>query len=343
MVCCFSVVTQKELWTNYIVRAFTYDIYHTWFYHDIDKRGEPILLVYEENNDFIAFPFIKRKIENSQWVDFTTVYGYSGLLSNLNIGDIPIQMQENFANNLRDFLAAEKVVSVFSRLHPFSNQTLLLNQFNGVRANGKTIYIDLSMPLEAQRKAYHKRLLRQIKQLRNNNYSIKTTENLEEIKHFSKMYQENMDRLSADKSYYFDEEYFTNICASEDINCNLLAIYDGKEMICGAIIGYSNSIIRNHLSATHADYTRYSPSKLLTDEISIIGRKLGLNYFHLGGGLGGKSDSLFEFKSYFSPLVLEDFIWCYIANEEAYDALNLQNNTQNSTNYFPSYRNKVSG
>jgi hypothetical protein len=339
MSCCFSVVTQKDPWTKIIVRAFTYDIYHTWFYHDIDKRGEPLMLVYEENNNFIAFPFIKRKIENSEWIDFTTVYGYSGLLSNLNLDDIPQQMQANFAINLKDFFTSEKVVSVFSRLHPFSNQKLLLQQFDGVMANGKTVYIDLSTPLEAQRKAYHKRLLRQIKQLRNHNYTIKTIQNLEEIKHFSKMYQENMDRLSANKFYYFDEEYFINICFSNEINCKLLAIYDGKEMICGAIIGFSNSIIRNHLSATHVDYTKYSPSKLLTDEISVIGRKLGLNYFHLGGGLGGKQDSLFEFKSYFSPLVLEDYIWCYIANKEAYANLNQQNNSQNLNKYFPSYRN----
>ena len=338
MTCCFSVITEHDVWSKYISKADEYDFYHTWEYHHLDQTGEPILFVYEEHDVFIACPFIKRKIEHTEWFDLTSVYGYSGPFSNQKISTIPNEIQLNFAQNFKDFLSTENYVSVFARLHPFLNQVELLSNLGGLIQNGKTIYIDLSTSLADQRNAYHKRLWRQIKQLKNKNYVIKLSKESHEINRFGKMYQENMDRLSANPAYYFDQKYFYDLCHSNEIDCKLLAIYDESEMICAAIIGVSNSVIRNHLSATHVDYTKESPSKLLTDEISLIGRKINLKYFHLGGGLGGKFDSLFDFKAYFSPLLLDDFIWCYIANEEIYQQLNLQYNPLNLNKKFPSYR-----
>ena len=147
-----------------------------------------------------------------------------------------------------------------------------------------------------------------------------------------------MDRLSASQDYYFNEEYFTKILKTREFNCKLIMIYEGQEAICGAIIGYSKNIIRNHLSATNENYVKDSPSKLLTDEISLIGRNLGMKYFHLGGGVGGRQDSLFNFKSYFSSQYLEDYIWCYVADEEKYESLSKEMNNNSNNGFFPLYR-----
>lgn len=335
----FFVVTDKEQWTNYINKSFEFEFYHSWYYHSIDKRGKPLLFIYEEEDDFIAIPFLKREITNSEWYDLTSVYGYSGPVSNRKMEDIKPEMIRHFEIIFKDFLKENNIISVFSRLHPFFKQNLLLNQLGGIKNNGKTIYIDLSVSLEKQQENYHKRLLRQIRQLRKKPYIIREASTEEEITLFTAIYQENMNRLSASTDYYYSKDYFHKLITNKDFNCKLILIYDEAKIICGAIIGYSDHIIRNHLSATHSDYVKDSPSKLLTDEISVIGRKMGLHYFHLGGGVGGKEDSLFAFKSHFSNLYLDDYIWCYIANEEVYNLLVEQNKNQNKNQkIFPLYR-----
>lgn len=333
-----AVITDKVKWTDYIEKSFEHDFYHTWFYHSINTKGTPMLFVYEEQNDFIALPMIQRAIKDSCMFDMTSVYGYSGPVSNKKFEEFDDQQIKNFECSFREFVEKEKIVSVFSRLHPFLNQNLFLDKIGGIRENGKTIFMDLTIPLEEQRENYHKRLFRQIKQLRKKDYLIKETESQDDIKIFTRMYTENMDRLSASQDYYFDEEYFTKILKTREFNCKLIMIYDGEEATCGAIVGCSKNIIRNHLSATNENYIKDSPSKLLTDEISLIGRNLGMKYFHLGGGVGGRNDSLFTFKSYFSSQYLEDYIWCYIADEQKYESLLKERDISSYNAFFPLYR-----
>jgi hypothetical protein len=70
-----------------------------------------------------------------------------------------------------------------------------------------------------------------------------------------------------------------------------------------------------------------------------MGRDLGMKFFHLGGGVGGREDTLFQFKRLFSDLLLTDQIWCYIGDEPGYNQLVLQKNVKEDKGYFPLYRN----
>ena len=114
-------------------------------------------------------------------------------------------------------------------------------------------------------------------------------------------------------------------------------------MICGALILISENVVRNHLSATSEKYLKVSPSKLLTDEISLIGRRLGKKIFHLGGGVGGKEDSLFKFKSHFSDLRINDRIWCYVNDQESYNELLRKKGVvlNGRSTFFPAYRQTI--
>ncbi|RZJ77941.1 MAG: GNAT family N-acetyltransferase [Flavobacterium sp.] len=335
---CYKVISiqQEKEWIYYIKNAREYDFYHTWHYHTLEKRGEPILFVYEEEGTFIAFPLVKRTIENSSHFDLTTTYGYVGPISNKDNANLSACFLDNFKSSFKDFMSVNGCVCVFSRLNPFIKQQQILSEIAEATDNGKTIYMDLTVSLDDQRAHYEKRLGRQIRQLRKANYVIKETTSLHDIKTFTCMYNDNMQRLHADASYFYNEEYFTEILKNNESGSKLITIFDGDSMICGAIVLYACNVIRNHLSATSVSHISQSPSKLLTDEISLLGRELGLKYFHLGGGLGGKEDSLFKFKSSFSPLTLKDNIWCFIANKSAYSQL--AKGSDKNSNYFPLYR-----
>ena len=331
-------ITQKEEWTRYLNKSFTYDSCHTWHYHSLSKIGDPLLFVYHEQDDFIAVPLLKRVIKGTDLFDLTAVYGYSGPISNKPFDTVQKETMLGFEYSLRKFMKAERCICVFSRLNPFIRQYPQLEKIGSVCYNGKTIYMDLRQSLDEQRAAYNKRLLRQVRRLRKENYEIKEQKSQDEIGVFARMYKENMDRLSASKDYYFDEDYFSQMLRTAEFKSKLLLVYHGEEMICGALVICSMNVIRNHLSATNKDYLKQSPSKLLTDEISILGRNMGMQYFHLGGGVGGKEDSLFAFKASFSNSYLDDHLWCLIADQEAYTCLVDKENISNDTGFFPLYR-----
>ncbi|ADY51393.1 hypothetical protein Pedsa_0821 [Pseudopedobacter saltans DSM 12145] len=333
---------QSEEWTAYVHRSVNYDFYHTWHYHSLEKGGEPFLFVYEEDDVFIALPLLKRKITNSNFFDLTSVYGYAGPISNKEFKSVDTRILENFKNCFLDFMSTGKYICAFSRLNPFADQKVLMEKIGGICNNGKTVYIDLSIPIEQQRSCYEKRLGKDIRHLRRISYSICEAVSSDEIKMFTDMYNENMLRLGAESRYFHDEEYFIKLIKSEDSDCKLVVIYDGEKMICGAVITCSGNIIRSHLSATATAYVNQSPSKLLTDEISVIGRKLGKRYFHLGGGVAGHEDSLFKFKAAFSPLFLEDITWKFVSDMFVYEDLVKSCKDNINTDYFPLYRSAAS-
>jgi hypothetical protein len=68
--------------------------------------------------------------------------------------------------------------------------------------------------------------------------------------------------------------------------------------------------------------------------------------FNLGGGVGGKSDSLFQFKAHFSRQRYEFVTWRWIVAAKAYRDMSLQKQLWNSerglkassASFFPAYR-----
>lgn len=331
------IIEQKDDWDVYLKKCDDREFYHSWEYHSLDKSGTPILFVLCSGNDIIALPLIKRNINGSDLYDLTSVYGYSGPISNKKFDEIDEETLIEFKSLFLSSLKRLKCISVFSRLHPFINQPHLVSKIGGLQPNGKTLYIDLSEPIEAQRSKYDKHLFKQVIQLRKKDYKITESTAKEDIEVFTEMYTDNMIRVNASKNYFFSSEYFTNLIQLLGHSCRLLMIFDGSIAICGAIIMHNNYIIRNHLSATHKDYLKESPSKLLTDEISLIGRRLGAKFFHMGGGVGGKEDSLFKFKSYFTRKFLQDFTWKYIADDTSYNSL-VSSEKFSNPDYFPLYR-----
>lgn len=331
---------QKKQWIAYVKGCVEYDFYHTWYYHTLDQSGDPMLFIYEEGENYIALPLIKRKISDSPFSDLGSVYGYTGPISNRKFEDLEESLMDNFKSSFLDFLDKEHNVSVFSRLHPLFNQYLLIEKFGGLYKNGRTVAIDLTISLEQQRKKYRKSTYQYIKKAWRNGYSIKETKDPEDISAFFDIYTENMRRIEAEDYYFFNKQYFIDLISTDEFDCRLILVYAGDKIICGSIITCTCSIIEAHLVATLTKYLHASPAKFLTDEISILGRKLGMKYYHLGGGLGFKEDTLFNWKAGFSDLFLEYKSWRYVANEGEYNFLvnHVGIDPTDNIDYFPLYR-----
>jgi hypothetical protein len=335
-------ISQKEEWISYVRRSVNVDFYHTWNYHTLHaKEGKALLFVYEEDNDFIAIPLLKRPIPNSDYFDMGSVYGYGGPFSSRVFSELNKTLIEQFKIHFVDFLEQENIISVFSRLHPFFDQDPLMDGFEGVVDNGKVVALDLMISLEDQRRQYQERATRKIRQLRNRGYYVVEGRTNADIKIFEEIYTSNMLRIEATDYYLFDEAYFTKLLHSDEYDARLLFVYnEAGYPVCGAIIVLTNQIIQAHLLGTRTEYLQDSPAKLMLDEVTLLGRREGMKYYNLGGGLGFKEDSLFKWKSSFSDLTFEYKSWRFIVNHDVYNHLltNMEIDPDSDVDFFPLYR-----
>jgi len=333
-------LAQKSDWDNYVSKALEYDFYHTWDYQNIAKNGEPLLFVYEENDDFIAFPMLKRPIPNTNYYDFHSVYGYPGPISNKKFEHLGEQFLLNFQEYLLQFLKDQKCISVFTKFHPFINQTLAVEKLGGIFDNGKTVAIDLTIPLEEQRNKYRTSTFKDIIKARDLGFTVREMQGQEDIALFTNLYKQSMTRVGATSFYMFDEEYFTALLKSDQCKAKLLMVYFEEKLICGSIVTETQDVLQAHLLATDKNYLKYSPAKYIIDEICLMGRQHGKKYFNLGGGVGFKDNSLLEWKLGFSDLVLPHQSWRFVVNQQVYNELVEESGhgIDDKTDFFPLYR-----
>jgi hypothetical protein len=330
----------KELWLHYVRKSAAFDFYHTWYYHSMDNTADPLLFVFEEGEDYIAFPLLKREIPGTEYFDLTCVYGYTGPISNHDFADLEDSFLNRFKEAFFVFLQDQKIISVFSRLHPFFGQERLMNKFEGIHPNGKTVAIDLKQTIEAQRSGYHRSYRQHIKQLKNKGYVVKETNSPEDIQIFADIYTENMKRVGASDYYLFTEAYFTELLAAEEFESKLMLILHEGEPVSGGIIICTNKIMQAHLVGTRTAHISVSPPKLLIDELTVMGRALGYEYLNLGGGLNFKEDTLYYWKTGFSSFSLDFNSWRFIANKPVYESLLAEKGIHEEldVDFFPLYR-----
>jgi hypothetical protein len=330
----------KEPWSDYVRRSAAFDFYHTWYYHSMDNTAEPLLFVFEEAENYIAYPLLRRDISGTEYSDLTCVYGYTGPISNRNFADLEESFLERFKDAFLDFLEQRKIVSVFSRLHPFFGQERLMSKFSGIHPNGKTVAIDLKQPIEEQRAGYHRSYRQHIKQLKNKGYVVKETHSPEDIRAFADIYTENMKRVGASDYYLFTETYFKELLAAEEFESKLMLVFYEGEPVSGGVIICTNKIMQAHLVGTRTAHISVSPPKLLMDELTVMGRALGYEYLNLGGGLNFKEDTLYFWKTGFSNFSLDFNSWRYVANKPVYESLLAERGIDEEldVDFFPLYR-----
>ncbi len=337
----FKIISQSSNeWSGYLQKSLVYDFYHTFFYHHLDTTGDPVMLIGETSKDFLALPFIIRRIKGSEYLDATSVYGYCGPIASKPIDEFSSSLIAFFKKEMIRFFNEKNIISVFSRLHPLIEQSNVFKNMGEITDLNKTVSIDLTKPPEEQRRAYRKSLKSELNQLRRAGFTVEEATTDEEIDCFISIYKATMDNLGASERYYFSREYFHSFIKNKEFEAKLLlAKFQGK-IVAGAIFTIVSQIMQYHLAGTKEDFVRQAPMKLILDEARLLANDLNLQYLHLGGGVGGgDNDSLFRFKSGFSKNFHQFSIWKMIVDPEKYDLLVREKGLENSDDtFFPLYR-----
>ena len=323
-------------WEIIVKSSAKYDFYHTSFYHKIDNNFSSLLFVAEDELDFLALPLVLRPIGQALWVDFTSVYGYCGPISNRKNFDFDQYFIDFFEFKLKEYCRENNVISLFSRLHPLIVHQTIFRNIGEVSPINKTVAIDLKLSPEEQKRQYRKSTKSELNQLRRKGFYVVEAKSTEDLERFIEIYYETMDRVKASPYYYFSKEYFLSFLRNNYFQNKLLLAKFEDKIIAGAIFTITDKIMQYHLAGTTEEFIKVTPMKLILDEARLLGNDLSLDYLHLGGGVGGSDDDpLFRFKSGFSKSCFQFSVWKYIFNEEVYNQLS---ENKGDSSFFPLYR-----
>ncbi len=337
------MATEKEEWNAIIAKAFQFDFYHCNSYNNLDQTGSPFLFVAKDTSDFIALPLVKREIEDTKFLDCTSVWGYPGPVASKLPLEINPELINYFQTSLNQYMHDNNIISVFSRMHPIIPQEIFLQNMGTITVLNKTVAIDLKLPTEIQRQQYRKSNKSEINQLRRKGYRVKKAESEKDISAFYDIYIETMTRVNASSFYfeYFNLDYFHKLLSLDDAKPSLLLALKDDEIIAGGVFIATKNFMQYHVAGTREEFIKATPMKLIIDEARLMAVQMGLEYLHLGGGVNGSdSDSLFRFKAGFSDITFTYKTWKYIVDKEAYDNMTEFKSRGKilNENFFPLYR-----
>jgi hypothetical protein len=151
---------------------------------------------------------------------------------------------------------------------------------------------------------------------------------------FSELYEQTMRRLGADPFYLFAAPYWESLRALPTL---LVEARRDAELMAAVLCFDSSPWLHYHLGAQSDEGRLLGASQLVLLEAARWGRERAYELLHLGGGVGGRRDSLFEFKQRFDPGAGERrfFVGKAIHDQGAYRELA---GTVSLDGFFPAYR-----
>ncbi|MEA3385719.1 MAG: GNAT family N-acetyltransferase [Thermodesulfobacteriota bacterium] len=307
-------VDNKKKWMKALNLCGLHDTYHLPEYHSLAEglgEGKPYLFVFRNHNGCAALPFLLRSIsevdalDDCQDMDISSVYGYAGIVTSVN-RDAPgaDRFRKSFQSSLTEKLKSLNVISFFNRLNPLIPTLWMFEGMAEVSPLGPTIAIDLKSgqvdPVKGMTLTYRYDIRKRILNARNKGVICHEDSDFEHLKEFIRIYIETMDRTEASDYYYFTEQYFYDM--KENLGDSLklfVAEWEGK-IISAALFLTTCGIIQYHLSGVPSKYLQFDGAKVILENVHRWGMERGFMWLHLGGGVGSREDSLFEFKSGFS-------------------------------------------
>ena len=326
-----------------------HDIYHTPEYHGLPgfgQEGEPRAFHYQEGHHDFLWPYLLTPIADAPgYYDATSVYGYPG-----PVGSAEPDFLARAWQALQDHWGSQHIVSVFTRFNPLLANFNLLAEIPaaaaGVREFGNTVAIDLTLSEQVHLQQYHKNLRHAIRKARETGLVTSEDHAWTHADDFVSVYQDTMARCGSRPEYIVDRPWVDHFRQTLGPAARLFVTKLGDSVAAALLIIDYNEVLQAHLIGTDSKHAATSPSKVLLDDVRRWGAQNGRRSLHLGGGLGGREDALFEFKRKFSPLTQSFRTGSWILNQPIYRELEAQNHAKlavlgiqpEQISYFPSYR-----
>jgi Acetyltransferase (GNAT) domain len=320
---------EPEAWDALLDRLGLHDVYLSRGFVEAScvlDGGRPTL--FHDGGD-VVFPCSVREIPGSDRLDVITPYGYGGPASE----DAPL---EAFWSAYEGWCAEREVVSTFVRFHPlYANHRHAPSAIRLERLADTVAWSTggESDPATTLHRHHRRRVRKAEREL-----EVIVTRGSGRLDRFTALYEEGMQALGAASFYLFPEEYWQTLAAGlGESLLQLDGLLDG-ELVASTLCLASRPWLHYHLGAALEAGRKAGASHALLLEAARWGQANGYELFHLGGGVGGAEDSLWEYKRRFAPgALVEAWIGKGVHDEAAYRELS-GGDAVDLAGFFPAYR-----
>lgn len=326
-------------WDDVVRRSAQADFFHSSGYHLWEAKrtgGRPVMIVFEVGSDFIAVPSVLHPCPGEAGLlDAISVYGYTGPLCSRD--DMPDDMIGPYRGMLTRELKEAGVVASFSRLHPLFRQSQFCAELGDVRRAGETVSVDLRKSEAECRRDMRPSTLRQIRRSQRMGVEAFEDAGCARLDEFAAIYRETMSRVGAGAAYEYDAADLADLRDRFGDRVRLLfGMVDGKP-VAAALFLESRGLFQYFLGGTLTEALGLSPMGVLFFEARRFFSGMG-HTLHLGGGVGGKADTLLQFKRGFSTARHDFLVWRWIVDQDRYQALCRRAGVPEDDPFFPPYR-----
>jgi ribosomal protein S18 acetylase RimI-like enzyme len=326
-------------WTEFLATT-QHDFHHLPGYVALcaaRESGDPHALLVQGDRGAWLLPLVVRDAPSGAR-DAVSPYGYPGPLVGGEAG--PAFAREAMTEGVR-LLREVGIVSLFVRFHPL----LDADPPEGIGTavlQGETVSVDLSLPEDVLWRQTRENHRRNITRALAEGYVARMDTDWGSFDEFKRLYHMTMERNGASGFYRFDDAYFAGLREALGERLHLGVVEKDGVVVAASLLVETNGIVQYHLSGSDGSGARVQPTKLMLDFARRWAKARGNRYLHLGGGVGGRRDSLLSFKLGFSPLLRPYWTLRIVIDEPRYRRLVADRDPSLDPDvrdgYFPLYR-----
>jgi hypothetical protein len=323
---------QAPDWDGTLAELGCSDVYFSRAYVETTcllEPGRPVLLLCADAEGAVALPLILRDVPGGAGdLDVTTPYGYGGPVVS---GSAPPVAR--FWERYTDWCRERGVVTTFVRFHP-----LLRNETAGgplrLEALAGTVAWRLDGDLPTGVHRHHRRLIRKAHAA---GVETRVEEGPADLAGFRRLYEETMRSRDAAPFYFFGDAYWSALAGPLRERTVLVDALVGRRTVASVLLLASPPWLHYHLGASAADAGAQGAPHAALLAAAEYGQREGYEHLHLGGGVGGRRDSLLEYKLRFAPAsLIPAFVGKYVNDRRRYREL--AGADAGVDGFFPRYR-----
>ena len=338
-----------------------HDIFHTAgfqrFAASMDE-GDPYLIVVGDTDRGLAWPYVLRRVDvacgldDSGARDVGSFHGYTGPVTWGLKPDDPFISQA--LDEVRRAWREQGAISAFTRFHPLlDNAAAMQGRLTDGRATpeplGETISIDCTIGEDEAVDGYARVLRQEISRARRAGLQTEPDPEWTHLETFVRLYQDSMARKRAPAAYAVSSSDVQRMRDEMGEHLHLFVTRTERDVAAAGIFSEHQGYVGALMVGTDEAYRRWSPIKVMLDDVRRWAQGRGDTALHIGSGQGGRRDSLFDFKRRFSSRRHPLRIGTWILDRERYRelvALRSQRLSEvglraSDTGWFPAYRSPV--
>ncbi len=304
------------------------------------------LFLFTNGGETIVYPFLLRSFTDLPFAARARVKSWDSVSPDytgpLALGPVSASTASNFLAQFHAYCQQEQIIAEFAHLHPHRCSPTAL-AVDDVGLDREIVYVDLSLSHDQLwRHSFTHACRKNIKRAQKENIRVFAAETLGDITAFHRVYCQTMERHQALAKYHFPLDYFVDFFEQMPGNARFVLAAYNDQIIAGTLYLYDDDEVYSFLGGADHAYQHVRPTNAVVYDTISWAQQQGKKRLILGGGYR-PNDTIFRFKTSFSPLRDKFYLYKHVHLAEPYAALcgawsDYYAGRTMATDYFPSYR-----